>query len=178
MERKEKILWTALELFAREGYHSVSTRAIAYKAGVSEGLLFRFFGSKENLLHHIMEVVDEKLKEYYAPIFDETDPKKALRMAIALPFESVPKEPRFWKLHYKLLWELELSYRPHTAPFIDKLTRIFTDLGFEKPKMEAEVFHLILESLASAILRDELYADFPMDRYLYERYDLTLTDSG
>ena len=46
IDRKEKILQSALELFAKEGFTATSTSKIAKHAGVSEGLIFRHFGSR------------------------------------------------------------------------------------------------------------------------------------
>ena len=49
-EKQENILNTALELFAKDGYDATSTSKIAKCAGVSEGLIFRHYGSKDGLL--------------------------------------------------------------------------------------------------------------------------------
>ena len=48
--RMRAMLDGAIELFAEEGYASVSTRRIAEAAGCSETLLFRYFGGKRGLL--------------------------------------------------------------------------------------------------------------------------------
>jgi len=45
----EKIVLSAAQLFARQGYHGTSTRDIARLAGVSENTLFRHFDRKEDL---------------------------------------------------------------------------------------------------------------------------------
>jgi len=52
-ERSEKtrslILKTAIRLFARHGFDRTSTAAIADEAGVSQGILFHYFKTKEKL---------------------------------------------------------------------------------------------------------------------------------
>lgn len=48
-DRKDAILQQALTLFARDGYHGVTTRQLAKAAGVSEALLFKYFPTKEAL---------------------------------------------------------------------------------------------------------------------------------
>ena len=48
--RSEQVLAAALTLFCEHGYAATSTRRIADAAGVAEGLVFHFFGSKERLL--------------------------------------------------------------------------------------------------------------------------------
>ena len=49
MSNKENILHTALRLFAEQGYDRTPTSQIAREAGVSEGLIFRHYGSKAGL---------------------------------------------------------------------------------------------------------------------------------
>lgn len=49
-ERESAILDAASALFASNGFDAVSTRKIAADAGVSEGTLFNYFGSKNDLL--------------------------------------------------------------------------------------------------------------------------------
>jgi AcrR family transcriptional regulator len=48
--RREQLLDTALELFCEHGFAATSTRRIAEAAGVTEGLVFHYFKSKEALL--------------------------------------------------------------------------------------------------------------------------------
>ena len=48
-KREAEILEAAIALFGDEGFHSVSTRKIAAAAGVSEGTLFNYFSSKNEL---------------------------------------------------------------------------------------------------------------------------------
>ena len=48
--REQEILRAATELFASTGFHTTSTRRIAEAAGVSEGTVFHYFGSKHDLM--------------------------------------------------------------------------------------------------------------------------------
>ncbi|MBC1584992.1 TetR/AcrR family transcriptional regulator [Listeria seeligeri] len=48
-EKRKKILEAAMEEFAEKGYQTASTNQICAKAGVSKGLIFHYFGSKEKL---------------------------------------------------------------------------------------------------------------------------------
>ncbi|WP_229592984.1 TetR/AcrR family transcriptional regulator [Pseudodesulfovibrio sediminis] len=49
MTKKEKILASAQEIFARCGYAGTTMKMVAEKAGVASGLVFHYFESKENL---------------------------------------------------------------------------------------------------------------------------------
>jgi len=48
--RRERVLSAAEQLFARSGYGGVTTAQIASAAGVAEGNVFHYFGSKQKLL--------------------------------------------------------------------------------------------------------------------------------
>lgn len=53
-QRESELVEAAIELFAEEGFGSVSTRKIAAQVGVSEGTLFNYFGSKTELMGAIL----------------------------------------------------------------------------------------------------------------------------
>jgi AcrR family transcriptional regulator len=50
-ERREQILDAALRVFAEKGFAGASIRDIAKEVGVTEGLLYHYFESKEQLLN-------------------------------------------------------------------------------------------------------------------------------
>ncbi len=50
---KESIVQAAHELFRRYGYHKTSVNEIARKAKVAKATIYKYFASKELLLHHI-----------------------------------------------------------------------------------------------------------------------------
>jgi AcrR family transcriptional regulator len=52
--QKDKILNSAVQLFARQGYHGTSTREIARLADVSENTIFRHFDRKEDLFWAVL----------------------------------------------------------------------------------------------------------------------------
>ncbi|MBB6445504.1 TetR/AcrR family transcriptional regulator [Bacillus benzoevorans] len=49
-EKQKKILAAAIESFSEKGYAATSTNAIAKKAGVAEGTIFRHYKTKKELL--------------------------------------------------------------------------------------------------------------------------------
>jgi TetR/AcrR family transcriptional regulator, transcriptional repressor of aconitase len=53
-ERRKAIVNAAVPLFARKGFAGTTTRELAAAAGVSEGLLFKHFPSKQSLYREIL----------------------------------------------------------------------------------------------------------------------------
>lgn len=73
-DTKERILETALGLFAREGYRAVSVSRIAGALGMTKGALYKHFGSKRDIFDEIVakmvEIDLERAQNYAVP---ETD---------------------------------------------------------------------------------------------------------
>jgi len=64
-EVRRLLLESARSLFAAKGYAGASTRDIAVKAGVSEALLFRHFGTKAKLFERaILDPINDFIHEY------------------------------------------------------------------------------------------------------------------
>ncbi|WP_239618882.1 TetR/AcrR family transcriptional regulator [Cohnella mopanensis] len=59
--RRQQILRVALELFVRRGFYGVSTREISKAAGISSGLMFHYFDSKEHLYEELIAIGCEKM---------------------------------------------------------------------------------------------------------------------
>ncbi|MEV8135419.1 TetR/AcrR family transcriptional regulator [Microbacterium aurantiacum] len=58
--RTRQILRAAARLMARDGSDAVSMQALADEASVSVGLIYRYFGNKQDLLHAVIaEVLDD-----------------------------------------------------------------------------------------------------------------------
>ena len=54
-EKQERILAAAYDEFLEKSYGEASTNIITQKAGISKGLLFRYFGNKEGLYKFLMK---------------------------------------------------------------------------------------------------------------------------
>lgn len=59
--RREQLLDVALELFGSRGYDATSTRDIAVAAGVTDGLIYKYFQSKDELLAAAIDRAAEQL---------------------------------------------------------------------------------------------------------------------
>ena len=55
-ERRQAILMTALTLFVERGYHDTKIADIAAAVPMSQGLLFHYFASKEELLNELVKL--------------------------------------------------------------------------------------------------------------------------
>ncbi|MEE4278687.1 MAG: TetR/AcrR family transcriptional regulator [Halieaceae bacterium] len=84
-ERERIILDAAARLFATTGFHATSTRRIAAAAGVSEGTVFHYFRSKNDLMLGILDrFYNEVLNPGAAGILDTVMGTRARLQALAL----------------------------------------------------------------------------------------------
>lgn len=78
---RERILQTALRLFARDGYEAVSVSAIAGELGMTKGALYRHFASKraifESIVARMVEIDAERAKHYHVPELPADIPQEA-----------------------------------------------------------------------------------------------------
>lgn len=154
-EKQEKILQTALRLFAKEGYTSTSTSKVAKEAGVSEGLIFRHFKNKEGLLQAIMEQANEKAQVIFAPILLTTDSKDVIRRTLELPFHLSDDEYEVWRLMYAIKWQTNIYDKNAANSLKGALEKAFLSLNYSDPLAETELILMLLDGAATSILLHE-----------------------
>ena len=72
-ETKEKILMTALRLFARDGYEAVSVSMIAGELGITKGALYKHYKNDYDfkLKHITYEEIEERINHQGEMFSDE-----------------------------------------------------------------------------------------------------------
>ena len=172
-EKKENILKAALELFAEEGFKSTSTSKVAKRAGVSEGLIFRHFGNKDGLLEAILKEGEARAKTLFADLVMESDPVRVIMKAIELGkhVQKSPSEADFWKLQYKIKWELEEYGAYKVDPLRLALERAFESLAYENPKQEAQLILSLMDGMATRYFLDETFDYAAMVAHVTKKYE-------
>ncbi|WP_420316545.1 TetR/AcrR family transcriptional regulator [Ekhidna sp.] len=173
-EKQEKILDKALELFAEQGFASTSTSKVAKAAGVSEGLIFRHFTNKEGLLDAILKMGEERAKELFSDIVLEPDPKELLKKYIELP-QKVRNDKaalEFWKLQFKIKWELEIYGEHKMAELEESLIRAFDLLRYNEPEQEANLLLTLMDGLATRGILQETYDMDSATTFLKHKYKI------
>ncbi len=98
--KKDKILWAGLKEFSEHGFDKASTDRISKDAGVSKGLIFHYYGSKENLyLFAVNKCIDDIFEEFNNVKFDDLEFIDALIKIMELKYSFFLKNP----MHYKIL---------------------------------------------------------------------------
>lgn len=89
-QRKKQIIVTAMKLFSDKGYEQTSMRDIARALGVSLGLCYRYFDSKQVLFNCAIDYYIEDCCNLYLKILH--DPKIKIKEKIDILFDSIGNE--------------------------------------------------------------------------------------
>lgn len=168
MSNKENILQSALELFGENGYDRTPTNAIAKKAGVSEGLIFRHFTNKAGLLAAIiqqgMEQIAGTMQSYQTPA---ADPRQAILEHIERSLTLIREHEAFWQMATKVRFQTavqEIAGQQIEAVnqfIVRQLTENFKRLGSTGPELEALLLFAEIDGICLHWLQDP--AEYPLD---------------
>lgn len=166
--RKKEIMDTALELFASEGYDVISISRIASGAGISKGLLYNYFESKEDLIRTIIFNGLDELTKFVDPNRDGILTKDEMRYFLEEMFRALEKERHFWKLYFNLF------FQPHVLKLVEKrlavmiqtymkmLSEHFRTTGSEDPETDAIFFGALLDGIGFHFMANP--ETFPMEK--------------
>ncbi len=81
--RRRQIIKAAIERFGKQGYHATTISEIAGRAGVSVGLIYQYFGDKEDVLFlAILEVLDSYLERIPLAVAGSRNPLERFRATV------------------------------------------------------------------------------------------------
>lgn len=101
-----RLLQAAVELIAERGYERTTLIAIGEKAGYSRGLVTGRFGSKDNLLWHLLERhFIQWSEERLDPELDALPAPEALERVLERTRENVHSVPTHMRALYSILFE-------------------------------------------------------------------------
>ena len=102
----------------------------------------------------------------------ETEPKVVIRKAIEMPANIDKEDYDFWKLQFKLKWELEINHDKKMEPIKMALANAFTKLNYENPEQEAQLILLYSDGIASSMLKGSGLDVAGMIQFLLTKYEL------
>lgn len=112
--RRQAILDAALELFAERGFHGTAVPAIAERAGVGAGTVYRNFESKEQLVNELYRTWKRRFAEH---------------LLAAWPHRAAPREQvaHVWRSSLEFAgahpWAVSFTELHHHADYLDDASR-------------------------------------------------------
>ena len=180
-EKRQLIMDSAMQLFAEQGYEHTSIDSIARHAGISKGLLYAYFKSKDDLLYHILSDGLQKIETGYSP---EMTMDGFLESADKI-LSHILENKQFFKLYTilsmqpKITRKLgDLASEYHTSKNIVALFR--NNFG-EAALQEIMLVSVIFKGFPILVSFDDQQDVFPVDAlknvimdFLKERYGLDI----
>ncbi len=159
-ERQAAILQAALVVFARHGYGGSSIRDIATEAGIAQGLLYRYFASKEALLQAIMEQGMRDVLQSFAEAHAGASPESQLELLIRHSFALVGQHQDFWRLSYSVrmqpdvLDQLRDAFRVWREAILSTLEEHLQAVGYPHAVVEAALLFAQIDGVAQHYVMD------------------------
>jgi AcrR family transcriptional regulator len=102
-EKMALIMDVALQHFADEGYFKTTITHIARHAGISKGLMYNYFESKEELLIAIINRSMSEISRYFDPDKDGYISEEEFELFIRKLFSILRENICFWRLFFQLM---------------------------------------------------------------------------
>ncbi|GAP62758.1 hypothetical protein ARMA_1181 [Ardenticatena maritima] len=119
-DKRNAILQATLKLVSQYGFHGTSMAKIAAEAGVSAGIIYHYFASKDDVMNALYRDIKQRLADTFQREFDAGQPlEKRVRQALSILM-------RYYLTH------------PLEAAFVEQYTRS----PYYTPAIEAETRHL------------------------------------
>jgi AcrR family transcriptional regulator len=170
-QKKELIMETALELFAENGFHATSISQIAKKAGISKGLAYNYFQSKNEILEEILETSSNEIYENLDINKDSVLTEEEFYYFIRKTFQLINSNKRFWKLYTSVVLQTNIpesknrALTEKLAPTLNMFRNFLISKGSPDPDGDMVVISTLIKG-ASIIMISSEY--FPFE-YLEEK---------
>lgn len=163
---KQKLLDAATDLFESRGYFSTTVEQITEQAGVSKGLVYNYYASKEELLVGLIESATTRMESVAESLTPSETIEDSLSKFVDNYLSFLQSERRFLKLQLSLMLMPELrdvvreAQETRAALLLSTITAWLRDAGVDHPKGNARLFLAMLDGVALHYLC--IYEQYPL----------------
>ena len=179
--RRLQIMETALKLFATEGYGHCSISMLAKDAGISKGLMYNYYDSKEALLEAIIEHGLDEIMELFDPDHDGVLSSEELVQFIRDVFSTMRNHHSYWVLFISVIMQprvKELLYNKPIIQYIEQFMSMllvyFEKKGFKDPDLEMFTLSALIEGFGMMLIYSDLSIEFPSE--LMDKFENRIID--
>jgi AcrR family transcriptional regulator len=164
IQKKQLIMETALELFSENGFHATSMSQIAKKAGISKGLAYNYFQSKNEILEDILETSSNKIYENIDINHDGILTEKEFYYFIKKTFQLINSNRRFWKLYTSVVLQTNIldeknkSMTEKLSPVFNLIRNFLISKGSKDPDGDLIVISTLLKGASIIMISTEFYS--------------------
>jgi AcrR family transcriptional regulator len=143
-DRRELILSTAAEMFARKGLRATTVRGIADAVGVLSGSLYHHFPSKDAILDEVLSRYLDEIRERYAVVLASgKGPAERLHDLVVTSLEIAEEQP-----HATAIYQNEGQYLREMAGF--------GNIQSAAAEIQQTWLQVIAAGVADGVFRDDI----------------------
>lgn len=175
-ESTNKILSAAFMLMSKNGYEATSISQIAQAAGVSKGLMYNYFSSKEDLLKALINKTMSEGDKIMQKMFSD-NPAVTLENVFRWFFGELRNNLSEWRFASEIMLKADkyafvqemIAFK--MGEYMKLLEGLLKELGFENPEKEAYLIGAVFDGIGFGylVVGDEYPLD-NMENYLIEKY--------
>ncbi len=175
-ERRQLIIETALKLFAENTFRGTTIEQVAQAAGISKGLVYNYFKSKDELLMSIFQFYVDEVPPFFRTHQIMGNPKEVLRNSYEQLIQNFESEPEKWTLYYLLSFQImldqgvKMKFSGQKNAGIQAIKELLKQVGV--PNYEQETYRF-MALFQGAVLNFVYQHEFPIRQVLMheiERY--------
>ncbi|PHS12934.1 MAG: TetR family transcriptional regulator [Blastopirellula sp.] len=155
-----------MKLFESQGYFATTVEQITAEAGVSKGLVYNYFNSKEELLAGLIEETTTRMESVAQTLDPGESVEDSLSQFIDHYFHFLKTEKTFLKLQLTLMLMPELKkvvsqpQQQRAKSLLKMLTGWFKQANASGAKNKARLFLAMLDGVALHYL--SIYENYPL----------------
>ena len=167
----------ALEAFARRGYAHTSVSYLASQAGISKGLIYHYFDSKEQVLLGIFHLL-MKESEHIMEGWEGLTAREKLISTIDQSIAFIEHQNHIMRFMFSLalqpdvISDLESVIEEQKKNNLAKFQELFADLGYSDPEAEALFTGAVLDGAGFGYIGLNNYPIQKIRTKLFDYYQL------
>jgi AcrR family transcriptional regulator len=174
--RRRQVLDAAVKVMGKTGFHQMSMHDLATEANVSVGLIYKYFGGKEDVLLATIVRIQDAFRDQLAPVMEAAgdDPVEQLVAGIRRYIQIVDENLDAVVLTYRESRTLDAAGRAQikeleittAAPLRVAITAGVSDGTFDDVDIDITVFNIMLLAHGWALKHWHFGALYTLDEYI------------
>lgn len=165
-EKQQRIIRAALVEFAVKGFKRASTNAIAENAKIGKGMLFYYFGSKEELFDFLCEYTIEFMRTKYVNLYESNtgDFIERYKVLTEVKRKVMSEFP-------EIISFFESFYHEENAPYFDKFSKDIIEI-------RKLIYGKIYDNIDYSLFRYDLDGKAVVNylKWLFQGYEADITE--
>ncbi len=166
--KRSQIIDAAVECFAKRGYHAVSISELAKFAGISKGLMYNYFESKDELLRCIFREIMSEMMQLFDPDQKGLSEKEDLTKYLERFFRHLKSNIILWKMYLAIFSQpavqeiLKEEILVASKEPLAMIEHYFKEQGYKKPLVEVAFVSTLFSGVLIEYIGDP--ENYPLDQ--------------